>query len=239
MGMSYTDLGKIQTALTFIPSDAVCLFTEDDLDNNQISQEVKKRFLEINKPFGIKMMELGNATLKPKDETGTPSPGKDYRKMAFDRIPAKKYFTEIGVMHTSIDLNGNDGALEYDLGDLKQSEKFSDFDIVTNFGTSEHVKHHYECFANIHNFCATNGVFVHSNPTTNFWTGHLYCFRWYSTEFFEELCEANGYEVIDICEFGSRDHDFVKTHCSAKKINDDPFISREQFKKIEEKTYSK
>ena len=44
MGMSYTDLGKIQTALTFMPSDAVCLFAEDDLDDNQISKEVKKSF---------------------------------------------------------------------------------------------------------------------------------------------------------------------------------------------------
>ena len=183
------------------------------------------------------MMELGNATLKPKDETGVPSGGKNYRKMAFNRIPAKKYFTEIGVIHTSIDLNGNDGALKCDLGNLKQSEKFSDFDIVTNFGTSEHVSRHYECFANIHNFCVAGGVFVHSVPATGYWKGHLACYRWYSTEFFEGLCKANGYEVIDICEFGSRDHDFVKTHCSAKKINDDPFISREQFRELEKKIY--
>src|ERR1041384_5416258 len=49
----------------------------------------------------------------------------------------KSVFEAMGIRHVSVDWNGKDGALPLD---LRQPLNLGRFDMVTNFGTSEHVE---------------------------------------------------------------------------------------------------
>ena len=59
---------------------------------------------------------------------------------------AKLWFQENKYEHVSIDLNGQDGALVFDLCTPLSPEMLAlgQFDAVTDFGTSEHVANLYE-----------------------------------------------------------------------------------------------
>ena len=101
---------------------------------------------------------------------------------------AKMWFEANGIEHASIDLNGQDGALPRDicsdLSDLGQ------FDIVTNFGSSEHVDDQEACFHAFHKLCKPDGLIVHSAPLVGHWKGH--CRYRYSITFFAMLAALNG-----------------------------------------------
>jgi len=124
--------------------------------------------------------------------------------------PAKDYFASKGVEHVSVDLNGLDGALKLDLSKPEQFLKWSNyFDIVTNFGTSEHIEPHqaqYECFETIHNCLTVGGVALHHVPdkdeliSKGYWKGH--CHNFYSLGFFGMLVEHNKYKLVKTSTFG-------------------------------------
>jgi 2-polyprenyl-3-methyl-5-hydroxy-6-metoxy-1,4-benzoquinol methylase len=103
---------------------------------------------------GLQMCELGN------------------QLMRFGNIKtAKEYFESKGVVHTSIDLNGKDGAEVEDLSQpITKWDGF--FDIVTNFGTSEHVENQEVCFNNIDRLCRTGGAMIHAIPLRGTYKNH-------------------------------------------------------------------
>lgn len=139
---------------------------------------------------------------------------------------AKKYLEKQGVDHTSFDINGLHGSLVIDL--CRPVTDFGVFDIVTNFGTSEHVVDQYACFSNIHDLCKPGGVMLHSVPPPGHWPGHGRFY--YPLEFFDGLAQANGYEVLhrEITSGlgGGIDPLAVVT---LKKTDGAPFMDREAF----------
>ena len=166
---------------------------------------------------GMKMCELGDQTMRWSGH-----------------ISGKGYFTSKGVsQHVSIDLNGRHGALRLDLS--KPIDKWNNyFDMVTNFGTIEHVENGiYEAFQNIHNFCKVGGVFIHMGPLIGFWPGHSPYH--YHEDFFKKLMAVAKYrcimeEVRMIVELGNENKGCV---CAVMvKEDDSPFISKEDFLKI-------
>ena len=86
-------------------------------------------------------------------------------------VPAKLIFQWLGVDHTSIDINGRDGALKLDLGQ-PLPEGLTDFDVVTNFGCTEHIEGHYQAWKNMHEACRIDGIMVHALPEKGSWPGH-------------------------------------------------------------------
>ncbi len=136
------------------------------------------------------MLELGNQELEASSSERT----------------AKRYFETRGVNHTSIDLNGLDGAIVVDLS--KPSDRLDwigHFDVVTNCGTTEHVDPRdaqYEAFRNIHTWLRPGGIAIHVLPDVHAleeygtWRGH--CENYYSKEFVEMLAKANSYEILDM-----------------------------------------
>ena len=131
----------------------------------------------LNPIVGSTMLELGN---------------KRKGNMVYKRV-----FESLGIRHTSIDINGKDGALPYD---LRKPLDLGTFDMVTNFGTTEHVSERdYQgqitCWRNVLGFMAIDSVLVSITPLKECqkWARHG---RWYpQPEFFEELAEHNGLEV--------------------------------------------
>ena len=99
----------------------------------------------------------------------------------------KQWFEDFGVDHTSIDLNGEGGALELDLQRLGQ------FDIVTNFGTTEHVEVQEPVWKNVHEAVKPGGCLISTTPFPGDWAHHG---QWYPDGFwYAEFCNMNGYTV--------------------------------------------
>ncbi len=146
-----------------------------------------KKYIPDNK---VRMLELGNQRIKKPV----------LERYGIKSNVAKNYFEKIGFNHVSFDVNQNDGAICVDLSeDMKRTEFFSKFDIVTNSGTTEHVepyKKQYECFRNIHQCAKVGGIFIHIVPEAGGFKDH--CQNYYTLRFFEVLAEANDYEILEL-----------------------------------------
>ncbi len=103
----------------------------------------------------------------------------------------KAWFQKMEFDHTSVDLNGKGGALPLD---LQEPLNLGAFDVVTNFGTSEHVEEQYPCWQNIHEAVKVGGYLVSTTPLPGDWPHHG---KWYPTlEFYAKFAALNAYEVI-------------------------------------------
>lgn len=124
----------------------------------------------LNPLVGTTMLELGNK----KNPDGV----------------YKKYFESIGIEHISIDWNGQDGALKLDL--RKPLDLNQQFDMLTNFGTTEHVSDQAAVWENIHNLIKIGGVLISMTPLEGdwWWHGEYYPRK----EFFYEFAKT-GYEI--------------------------------------------
>jgi hypothetical protein len=176
--------------------------------------DVVHRALELLS--GTNMMELGSQ--------GMDVPGIPYKV-------SKDYFKSLGFTHTSIDLDGRHESLVEDLT-FPLIDFYGKYDIVTNFGTTEHVEDQYVCFENIHYFCKDNGIMVHSVPLPNNWIKH--CKYHYPLAFFDELANACGYEVCENISFnmwGGRGKRGL-ANAVLRKLESDSFITKLQFSKL-------
>lgn len=128
----------------------------------------------------VKMMELGNQRMGIWDRA-------DFYK-AYKLVLEEQGIKE----HVSIDLNGENGALRIDLGkEIKEWQNY--FDIVTNFGTAEHVNNQYMVYKNMHNICRVGGAILHFVPPVGDWPRH--CDFRYRKDFFDILAKNNSYTI--------------------------------------------
>ena len=165
----------------------------------------------------------------------------DQRMKWHKDLIAKTFFLNNGAKeHISIDLNGRNGALKIDLGKdvlIDKPEWKDHFDLVTNYGTAEHVQDGiYECYKNIHNFCKVEGIMINDGPPDT-------CCPWhspyhYKSNFFPELARLCGYKTIlldkRVCKGrrGASPCDSTLVVAVFQKINDSEFITKEQFYSI-------
>lgn len=109
---------------------------------------------------GLRIAELGNQFFR--------------ESVLGAEVPAKKVFEALGATHTSFDINGKNGAVALDLSrPLPGDQQRGAYDLVTNFGTSEHVADsQYQCWRNIHDLCAPGGLMLHAIPEVGSWPRH-------------------------------------------------------------------
>lgn len=69
------------------------------------------------------------------------------------------------------------------------------FDVVLNFGTTEHLINQMNAFAAIHDAAKTGAVIWHQLPNSGFLTHGYFT---YTGRFFFDLADANGYELMHI-----------------------------------------
>jgi hypothetical protein len=70
------------------------------------------------------------------------------------------------------------------------------YDVVFNFGTTEHIFNQWNCFAVIHDACTVGGVIYHQLPASGYLDHGYYC---YTPLFFKDMAPANSYELRDLC----------------------------------------
>lgn len=152
----------------------------------------------------------------------------------------KYFFEHLGMKHTSIDYNGKDGALPYDVRTDLLQKLSPNFDLITNIGFSEHVGENdtesnllinqYNFFKNIHNLGNSNTLYYHCVPLTNYWYKHGVCD--YSLDFFSTLCTVCDYTII-LGPFVEDYHKELQASIFYKKTSNKPFISFEEFCNID------
>lgn len=67
------------------------------------------------------------------------------------------------------------------------------YDVVFNFGTTEHIVNQWNCFEVMHDALKVDGVIYHQLPASGYLDHGYFC---YTPLFFRELAEANAYEVV-------------------------------------------
>ena len=168
---------------------------------------------------GLRMAELGNQYVWQDVFHST------------SRLTSKDVFEAFGVEHVSIDSNGRDGALPLDLS-KPLPDDLSTFDIVTNCGTSEHVRDQYECWRNVNRLCRIGGIMWHNLPEVGSWAEHS-AVVWYTADHLAALAEVCGYESIRLRRFERTENGRPYHSIEAAFLKIGPgFITPEQFAEI-------
>lgn len=106
------------------------------------------------------------------------------------------------------------------------------FDLVLNFGTTEHIMNQFNAYKVMHEACRPGGHLFHQVPSTGY-INHGYFS--YNALMFEELAQANGYELLDIWFYGPNGEGSVLSNAArypgildAKKLRNDVNAFRER-----------
>ena len=156
----------------------------------------------------LKILEFGNQEVNDMKRIGTF--GKDYElfkhfgyePMSEDERSIKPFYEHLGMHYTSIDINGLSGSLKLDVRQDLKTHIDDRFDIITNFGFSEHVgegdveenllSNQYSMFRNMHDLGKGRALIFHEIGLK--WHKHGVCY--YTPQFFDQLARANSYEVL-------------------------------------------
>jgi hypothetical protein len=150
-----------------------------------IHTNTHNEFLKHAKP-GQVIIELGDQIMDIGAET---------QFMRSDEYYRWKY----GLTIYSIDIHGKNRVKQLDLSKVQNFGADSESaDIVTDFGTIEHVSDLYNALLNTHNLCKVGGIMIHSNPKEGTYEGHGHHF--FTQNFWHDIAKKAGYEVISIYE---------------------------------------
>ena len=109
------------------------------------------------------------------------------------RTSSKFFYEMLGIKdYSSIDINGIYNAIPHDLNDpFTDKSKFNTFDIVTDFGSCEHVFNIGECYRTLHNLLKPGGYMIVDQALLR---GNGY-FK-FDESFFEGIATANNYKIL-------------------------------------------
>jgi hypothetical protein len=96
------------------------------------------------------------------------------------------------------------------------------YDVVFNFGTTEHLIGQLNAFKVIHDVTAPGGVIYHDLPMNGYLDHGYFC---YNPMLFVELAEANGYELLRLSFTGSLAGESIARTFYAKYA-DRPYLQR-------------
>jgi hypothetical protein len=119
------------------------------------------------------------------------------RAKALTTVPAKTFYSELGIDYWSMDASGLHQSIPLDLNfDDVPTEHIKRHDLVTNFGTTEHAINQLNCFKIAHDLTKPGGLMIHDVPFGGAFSD--LCFFSYNQQLFLSLARANGYEVLGI-----------------------------------------
>jgi hypothetical protein len=106
---------------------------------------------------------------------------------------AREFWTWLGFNYASIDIDGSPGSIPLDLNyDEVPTEFIGKYDVVTNFGTTEHVANQLQSFKIVHDLATPGGLMLHVLPTSG---GLNHGLVSYNPKFFWMLGRSNGYKI--------------------------------------------
>jgi hypothetical protein len=118
----------------------------------------------------------------------------DLEHLAQDAPRARDFWTWLGFDYAAVDFDGSPGSIPLDLNfDPAGASHVGKYQLVTNFGTTEHVANQLNAFKIIHDFAEVGGLMVHALPMQGMLNHGLVN---YTPKFFWMLARSNGYRVI-------------------------------------------
>jgi hypothetical protein len=106
---------------------------------------------------------------------------------------AREFWMWLGLSYASIDIDGSPGSIPLDLNyDEVPTEFIGKYDVVTNFGTTEHVANQLQSFKIVHDLATAGGLMLHVLPTSG---GLNHGLVSYNPKFFWMLGRSNGYKI--------------------------------------------
>jgi hypothetical protein len=106
---------------------------------------------------------------------------------------AREFWTWLGLNYASIDIDGSPGSIPLDLNyDEAPADLVGRYDIVTNFGTTEHVANQLQSFKIIHDLATAGAIMLHVVPASGTPNHGLVS---YNPKFFWMLGRSNGYKI--------------------------------------------
>lgn len=117
-----------------------------------------------------------------------------------------KLLKACGYQYAAIDIFEADDTILFDLNRQDPpAEMRNRYDLVTNFGTTEHLVNQYLALKTMHEITKPGGIMYHELPLSGF---HTHGYFSYNPLLFNQLAEANQYEVV-MQAYGKNDVDFV------------------------------
>lgn len=109
------------------------------------------------------------------------------------RASSKKFYEDMGFSdYSSIDINNELGSIQIDLNhELKDEKLFNKFDVVTDFGSCEHVFNISECYKSVHKILKVNGLIIIIQAVRG---GNGYFL--FDKAFLEGIAAANNYDIL-------------------------------------------
>jgi len=117
------------------------------------------------------------STPRPEERTLLLSEITDLTNIEYDSVDVCP-----GLKTTILDLNF----------DVAPKEMVGHYDVVFNFGTTEHIFNQWNCFEFMHDATKVGGVIYHQLPASGYLDHGYYC---YTPLFFREMAQANGYVI--------------------------------------------
>lgn len=103
-----------------------------------------------------------------------------------------------GIETVSIDINGEHGSLPLDLSKSIPAKSLPEpGDVLTDFGTIEHVKDLYSGLKNSFNLIKVGGLGIHVNPLASGYAAN-HGFHYFTESFWEGFCKVAGLELVDL-----------------------------------------
>ena len=128
-----------------------------------------------------------------KPDSGAVTDAADIARIS-DRGFAGELFKACGFEYHALDIFDGEDITLFDLNMETPPQHFlGKFDLITNFGTTEHVLNQYLAFKTMHELTKQGGIIYHDLPMGGY---HLHGYFNYNPMFFEQLAAANDYEVL-------------------------------------------
>jgi hypothetical protein len=107
---------------------------------------------------------------------------------------SRPFFEALGYEYACIDVDGTPDALVLDLNyDEVPAEHRGRYDLVTNFGTTEHVVNQLNAFKIVHDLTVPGGVMIHELPAQGMIDHGFFA---YNPKYFFMLGSINHYETL-------------------------------------------
>jgi hypothetical protein len=160
------------------------------------AQQAARPLLAARQDLTPVLQELfGASGAWPLPEPAAPSLSADGAETLSPQAPPTRPFWQwLGFDYAAIDVDGSPGAVPLDLNyDSIPRDWREGFDLVTNYGTTEHVCNQLNAFKVIHDLTAVGGVMIHAVPAQGMTCHGLVN---YNMKFFWTLARSNGYRWL-------------------------------------------
>lgn len=151
--------------------------------------------------------------------------------------PTSIFWKWLKFKYISLDLDESHGSFFMDLNfDEVPAEDFCAYQIVTNYGTTEHIANQFQAFKIIHDLTDVGGIMIHNLPTQGYQNHGLIN---YNLKFFWMLSRSNFYQWLFMDYMSDNLYEELHPDIAAEvsKYKEDIFTRSKDYKTADSSIY--